>query len=171
MQEQFLGGNDTVATNSSRPRHVNRRQTSRTTEVSIFVSNGMPILMRQRVSFAVDVLQSTLHDKQNVGLFFQYQGMDRPGCFLDNVARARDPLVFEISPRATDGKSDHGTVMPMNSEITPGWAAQPGNPLSRGRVGMDELHFTSTWTVREPRSIIRGNVLRLECANLHMLSP
>src|SRR5262249_34973121 len=68
-----------------------------------------------------------------------------------------------------DREADHGTIMPVNAKITPRRPAQFSNPLSGCRVSLDELHFTSTLTVREPRSIIRGNVLRVKRIGLHML--
>jgi len=46
--------------------------------------------------------------------------------------------------------------MPVNSKITASGAAQLSNPMFGCRVSLDELRFTATLTVGEPRGIIRA---------------
>ena len=56
--------------------------------------------MGQRASFAVDKFQRTFDDKEDFGVLGYDQRVHRAWRFLNDIAPTRNPIVFEVSPRA-----------------------------------------------------------------------
>src|SRR5207248_3735892 len=110
------------------------------------------------MSMNVQILERSLHHKEDLAVLLQHKGVNGAGCFVNDVPGARDPIVLQIPPGTTKGQGKHRAVMSVNTEIATCGSAQSDHPAARRRVGLDELHITSTLPIWEPRRVVRGNI-------------
>ena len=149
---------DGDVTHGSRPSDVYKVQSSLSAEGHVLVGDAPPVLVRKGVSLAVHVFERTLYKQNDLAVFLQHQRMDGAGRFVNDVTGPRYPIVFEIAPSAAKCQPGDRPVMWVNPEIATSWPPQFRNPMASRGIGLDELHFTSTLPVREPRRIVRGNI-------------
>jgi hypothetical protein len=154
-----------------RPRNIHQVQSSLSAERHVLVCDGPPVLVREGVSLPVEVFERTLYKENDLAVFLQHQRMHGAGRFVNDVTAPRDPIVFEIPPRAADCQPEDRPVMSMTSEIAASWP--PAVSQSNGRWSDQPglVALTSAPPVREPRRVVRGNIQRIKCSGLHPEPP
>src|SRR5687767_11140072 len=151
----------------ARPSNVDNGKPSLSAEGHVFVGNRPPVLVREGVSFAVQIFKGTLHKKDDLAVFLEHQRMNGAGRFMNDVTGPRYPVVFQIPPCATQRQPEDRPVMAVNPKIATRRPSQFCDPMASRWISLDQLHFTSACPVRKPRCVIRGNVHCVKCTCLH----
>ena len=169
-RNRFSRGSYAVATRCPRPGNVNDIESLLGAVIHVLVDGGSPVFMRQSVSLAVQIFQGALQDEQDLAVFLQHQRMNRPGRFMNDVANARHPVMFQIAPGTAKRETEYGTIMAMNAEIPSGGPTQFHNPLTGRRLRLNQLHFTSSLPIGKPRCVVGGNIQCVEGSSLHLVT-